>query len=231
MSNNIRYFPDGKTGRKSAQSASELGVRLVAAAIYLLMGWLSIGFDSYVINLAVMMVLYRMIYVQGERYDLPIGRTKIPILHIFLIADVVFSTMYYLGSLQANILDSLLSNAGVYLVWIFMVFMSGRLQIQRPQSSYFLKFHYMQAIVFFISLILCFQIVLALLGVFGSALDFINLDQVGQALFGTLLGSATFIHLLLSILVMGPSLYLALGALMGKTPSLPVISEYVRRWV
>lgn len=221
MPNNIRYFPDPKTGKRPGQSSSELGSRLISAALYLLMGILATQglVDGFVINLALMMVLFRMYYVQGQRS---------PIILIILIIDLLYSLRLYLGS--TNTIDGLLPegipDAIIFPIWGLLAFISCQFQRERHQVSYFMKFHYLQAVVFFVALALIFQLLVAVLNVFGSTLDLFSLGE----LLRPVAEGRGYIHLVILALVLGPSVYMALGALMGKTASFPFIGDYVRKW-
>jgi hypothetical protein len=217
MTSNIRYFPSGSRSNKPLAPQADWSVRIMAVVLYLLLGWMSRNHGGLVLNLAFMMVFSHWIFVQGRNQM---------VLKILLAFDLLFTASEYLQS----------SDAALFLALMVTLFLSLNYQRKNPQLSYFSKYHYFQGLVFIVIYNFGLMILEAVFQIFESFLSLLGLSKGIEQLFSNLLSvspleGGAWLALLLFVLPIGISVFLASGALLGKLPNFPYISAYIRRWI
>jgi uncharacterized membrane protein len=138
--------------------------------------------------------------------------------HRILVAVSYLLLGYYLrvpGEAQFNVLLVL----GL-LYW-------GLVHQRRHQIPEFLRFHWLQALLLFLMLYVVLNVLFAVLALAVSTLTLLGL----KPLFGVTLETWPFWFGIFHALAMFcPCVVLALAALLGKSPSVPLVSQQARYW-
>lgn len=221
MSSNIRYFPDSKPNR-STYSAS---ARFMMAGFYLLLGFLSRFPTSGDMGLVVLMFLIYWCFARGTRQGL---------MYLFIGLAVAYTAWPYFlkANLGQDILWGFMAKVSTldviaYVAFLGLLVLWIKWQKSYSQNTYFLRFHFVQSMVTFFMISIVFSLIGACANLILSLFNLIGLG----AMVASLMSAPLYLYGLEMLVVMGIAVAMAVKALQGKTPQVPVVSDFVKQWI
>jgi hypothetical protein len=206
MPTNIRQFPDPHAARSGG------GVwltRLLVAILYIMMGWFSRMGSGEIFNLSLIMFILYAIYVRGYK-NTPIR--------------IILAVVVVLSALAS-------ANKVGFLVWLIVSSLLIRLNRVQPREGYYIRANYLQSFATFIGLSLLTMLAVSFMDVIVSFLNIFSLQKLLQQAIPGAMSLSELLMLGLLIFTVGYSIYLAAVSLSGRVPTVPAISNALRRWV
>ena len=130
-----------------------------------------------------------------------------------LLAAIAYLALGYFGNLNLIMLLGLL-------YW-------GLVQQRKQMVPFFLRFHLIQAMVLFLMLAIFWQLILSTLGLLNSTVELVGLRQ---SLSPMMLVAIFGVKLAVNWANLGFGAFLAVLARMGKSLTLPVVTQQARSW-
>jgi hypothetical protein len=209
MSGNVLTFPGSNP---NGYLSVPVSVRLMAAAVPLMMAALLILSNSQVMTMTIMMMLLYVIYIR---------KRKSPLMYILLSVFLILNLMAFMSALPI---------LPLYILWLGALY--GLLKSFRtePKSSEYIRVHLLQVIATFGIIILVMMLWQQLYSLVFYALKLFHVHTILKFSLVEGLPLDTAIFYLLVLVALYPICLLVALPLFGKKPNIPVISKLCQSW-
>lgn len=194
---------------KSPRSSQGWEVRVFTALFYLAMAWLIYPVTSGSLTVVIVAAVLYALFLHRQIHRTGYLRQNALLLGIML---VLLLTVFW------QVLLPLLVLTGIFWVMIWRVY---------HDTPFFVRYHLLTALILDLGLVLALLILEALLGFLGALW---SLGPVSLFPAFSFLGVGSGYGLLCLALIWGSAIYLAVLALLGRTPFIPFVSAQVRHW-
>jgi hypothetical protein len=209
MSGNVLNFPGANS---NGYLSLPVSIRLLSAAVPLMMAALLILFNSQVMTMTVLVLLLYIIYIR---------KRKSPIMYILLSVLLVLNLMAFMGALPF---------LPLYILWILALYGLLKSFRTQPKASEFIRIHLLQVTATFGSIIMVMLLWHQLYSLMFYALKLFHAQSILKTNLIDGLPLETALFYLLVLIALYPICLLVVMPLFGKKPNIPFISTMCQRW-